>query len=148
MTPQDVLARLLSRLDNADQDSQVVMAGEVRRWPDGLLATLCLERLLVPTGPSETAICVECAEGHVEEVVSIDSPPGSPPRFYIPCPIVGRARVDPDDLRQWRLAPEGWAALSARLIGLPGFREAVRGRVWWLGLAELGGVRREVLFVR
>ena len=48
-----------------------------------------------------TVVCDACHEGHIEEVVFIESPPGSPIRAYMHCPAAGRVPVPLERLKQW-----------------------------------------------
>ena len=149
MTEHTLLDELLLRLDNRDEAFLVVTCEDIGRWPHGSAELLLGEGLMVAAEPAAVYTCYECFDSHSEEVIWIEEPPGSEPRLYVPCPLAGRVRVDPDDLLQWQLSLEGWARLIGRLLGLMGpCQEAVLGRVWWLGLAELGGGIRECLLVR
>src|SRR5208283_3958514 len=96
---QSILETLLFRLDNSDENLQLVTTQETASWPAGLLSMLCQEGLLAPTAPSSLFTCTQCNDPHSEEIMQVESPPGSEPRLYIQCPSVGRVRVDPEELR-------------------------------------------------
>ncbi len=146
---QSILETLLFRLDSSDENLELVTIQEIDSWPTGLFDTLCREGLLAPTAPSSLFTCTQCNDPHSEEIIQVESPPGSEPRLYIQCPSVGRIRVYPEELRQWILVPEGWAKLAGRLLGISGHSQAdIPGRVWRMGVGNLGRVNREVLLVR
>ncbi|MBI2857881.1 MAG: hypothetical protein HYX90_02285 [Chloroflexi bacterium] len=56
--------------------------------------------------------------------------------------------MDPQELRQWQLLPEGLAGVVARLLGLKDYQEIVKGRAWRLGITNLDGLNRDVVMVR
>jgi hypothetical protein len=92
--PQFVLDRLRAK-------EPVFTADEVACWPDGLLDQLLAEGVLHPAENAKSVVCDACGRGHVEEVIFIESPPGSGVRAYITCPEAGRVRIDLNRLRQW-----------------------------------------------
>ncbi len=98
---------ILNRLRVNDS---VVTAEEVAHWPDGILNRLLKSGALVPAENAKSAVCDACGHDHVEEVVYVESPPGSGLRAYIPCPEVGRVQVSLDRLRRWVVDRSGFPA--------------------------------------
>ncbi|MDQ7829060.1 MAG: hypothetical protein QN119_13735 [Armatimonadota bacterium] len=96
-----------------------------------------------------TVICDACHEGHVEEVVLVESPPGSPIRAHIHCPEAGRVTVPLERLKQWVVDFDGLAGATAKGLDLAGLVEEVApGRLWSLGKTTIGGRSRDVFLAR
>jgi hypothetical protein len=87
-----------------------------------------------------TVTCDACPDGHVEEVVRVESPPGSPVRAYIPCPQLGRVAVPLDRLKQWGVDLDGLAnAVAQGLRSIGEVDELVPARLWSLGTITAAG---------
>jgi hypothetical protein len=146
---QEIVNLLLQRLDSPDEKVQVVTVRETKTWPAHMLETLCKAGLLSPSTPSNVYTCTSCTEEHDEEVMVVESPAGSALRMYIQCPSVGRVQVDPEELRQWQLIPNGLVNLVSRLMEIPApYQEIVPGRIWRMGVTTLGKISREVVMIR
>jgi hypothetical protein len=76
---------------------------EIDDWPPGLIEELVSEGWLAEIERAKTIACDGCHDDHIEEVVLIQSPPGSPLRAYIPCPDLGRVRIPVTRLRRWEI---------------------------------------------
>jgi hypothetical protein len=127
----------------------ILTADDVEEWPAGRLERLLNAGLLHEAANARSVVCDACAEGHVEEVQLLESPPGSGFRGYIVCPENGRVRVPLARLRQWEIDLSGLAqALAAALPAAGGHEEVVSGRVWLVGKSTLGGQSRDVFLVR
>jgi len=132
-----------------DVRQPLLTGDDIAEWPDGYLDRLMAAGLLRETENARSVVCDACAEGHVEEVQLIESPPGSGFRAYIVCPENGRVRVPLARLRQWAVDLSGLArALAAGLSAAAGVEELAPGRVWFLGRTALDGQSREAFFVR
>lgn len=107
----DVLAQLVQRARLADVKARIVTADEAAEWADGILYALLRDGVLQQIEPTSSAACDACFEGHVEEVVFVEEPPGSPLRAYIACPEAGRVAVDTERMRRWQISTktvESW----------------------------------------
>jgi hypothetical protein len=135
--------------DRADIEDAVINGDEVLAWPAGWLE--CLERAGL-VRPIESATCVSCdacEAGHVEDVVCIESPPGTPMRAYIVCPTVGRVNVPLERLLQWRIDFQGLARAVAGGLSLSGcVEEVVPDRIWSLGRTTIAGQSRGLFLGR
>jgi hypothetical protein len=122
---------------------------EVSSWPEGQEALLSGASIIRRDDNTTTVICDACHEGHVEEVVLIQSPPGSPVRAYIHCPENGRVAVSLERLKQWAVNFGGLAKAIASGLDLAGqVEEIVPGRLWSLGKTTIGGRSRHVFLAR
>jgi hypothetical protein len=120
---------------------------ELRQWPPANVELLTRMGVLRPTRTATHALCTECPDGHVEEVIRLDHQDKT--GFFIGCPEHGRVEVSPERLAQ--VAPD-WNALAAWLaggLGAKGTPEAVvPGALWRLGRVALGGKSRDAWCVR
>jgi hypothetical protein len=124
-------------------------AEEVAAWPPGAFNQLSALGLLREAAPTGAVACDACGGGHIEEVIWVESPPGTGRRAYIPCPEAGRVRVPPERLRRWEVDFRQVAALTATALGVGGSAEEVApGRAWLLGKAVLAGRPAEVFLAR
>jgi len=133
----------------ADAQQARFSGAEVAAWPDGHAALLIAAGLLRRDDNATTVVCDACHEGHVEEVVLVESPPGSQLRAYIHCPEAGRIPVPLDVLKQWVADFDGLARAVVRGLDLAGeVEEIVRARLWFLGKTTIGGRSRDVFLAR
>ena len=124
-------------------------ADEVAMWPDGREALLIEAGVIRRDDNARTVTCDACQDGHIEEVVRIEDPPGSPVRAYIPCPELGRIAVPLERLKQWVVDFEGLAKAVARALALVGkVEEVATARLWALGTMTTAGKRRDVFLAR
>ena len=146
MKERDPLAAVWERADAAEPRFS---GDEVASWPAGLERRLVGAGLIRRDDNAETVVCDACDDGHVAEVVSMVSPPGSKPRGYIWCPEAGRVAVPPERLMQWVVDFAGLAGAVATALDLAGImEEVVPVRIWYLGKATIAGRSREVFFGR
>ncbi len=146
MSEPDPLAQIWAC---ADAQQARFSGSEVAAWPDGHAALLIAAGLLRRDDNATTDVCDACHEGHVEEVVLVESPPGSQIRAYIHCPEAGRVPVPIDVLKQWMVDFDGLARAAAIGLDLAGeVEEIVRPRLWLLGKTTIGGRSREVFLAR
>lgn len=142
----DALAGIWARADASEARFD---ADEVARWPEGREALLIEAGIIRRDDNARTVTCDACQDGHVEEVVRIEDPPGSPVRAYIPCPVLGRVAVPLERLEQWVVDFDGLAKAVARGLALAGkVEEVVPSRLWELGTLTTAGKRREVVLAR
>ena len=133
----------------ADAQHARFSGAELAAWPEGHAGMLIAAGLLRRDDNATTVVCDACQEGHVEEVVLVESPPGSPVRAYIHCPEAGRVAVPMDSLKQWIVDFHGLARAAAIGLDLAGeVEEIVRARLWLLGKATIGGRSRDVFLAR
>ncbi len=133
----------------ADAQQARFSGAEVAAWPEGHAEVLVAAGLLRRDDNAATVVCDACHEGHVEEVVLVESPPGSEVRAYIRCPEAGRVRVPLDALKQWVVDFHGLAKAAAIGLDLAGeVEEVLRERLWLLGKTTIGGRSREVFLAR
>lgn len=146
MSAPDPLLEVWAR---ADIPEARFSADEVRSWPPGQEALLTGAELIRRVDNVTAVACDACPDGHVEEVVRIESPIGSPVRAYILCPEAGRVAVPLERLKQWVVDFGGLAAAAARGLGFHGqVEEVVRARLWRLGRSNAAGKPRELFFGR
>lgn len=142
----EALAGIWARADAAEARFD---ADEVASWPDGREALLIEAGVIRRDDNARTVTCDACQDGHVEEVVRIEDPLGSPVRAYIPCPELGRVAVPLERLKQWVIDFEGLAQAVAQSVPLAGnVDEIVPARLWALGTMTTTGRRREVFLAR
>lgn len=135
--------------ERADAREPRFSGDEVGAWPDAAAARLTGRGLIRPVENALSVPCDACAAGHVEEVIFVQSPPGSAVRAYILCSENGRVRVPLDRLKQWEVDFHGLASAVARALELAGdLEEVAPGRVWFLGKATLALESREVFLAR
>jgi hypothetical protein len=90
---------------------------EIDDWPPGLLDDLLAEGWIRPIERARAIACDGCHDDHIEEVILIESPPGSGLRAYIPCPENGRIRVPLERLRRWEIETQKFGpATSTEII--------------------------------
>ncbi len=100
-----------------------------------------------PANRAERVRCPEC-QNHYEEVLILEGPGGSK-QFFIPCPEVLRAEIDPSLLDQWVASSEALVAILVKVLLLQGKCVALMpGRLWRLGRTQWQGSLRDVLFTR
>ncbi len=146
MIAPDALATVWHRADTYEAR---FTADEVASWPEGRERLLTELQLISRHDNATTVVCDACHDGHVEEVVFVQSPAGSPVRAYIWCPHAGRVCVPLDRLKQWRVDFGGLAGAVAHALELTGnAEEVVSGRVWLLGKATIAGMSRECFLTR
>jgi hypothetical protein len=96
-----------------------------------------------------SVVCDACAGDHVEEVVYVESPPGTELRAFIRCPAEGRVAVPLERLRCWQVNFWCVAQLCASALATCGeVEEVVPSRVWLLGKTSLGRLPYEIFFCR
>ena len=90
------------RFSSSEDGARIVGSEDVARWPPVMVAELERNGLLVEHTPANRVTCPACEMGHVEDVqFSSDAENGL--HAIIPCPVFGRAEIEPAALRQWRL---------------------------------------------
>jgi hypothetical protein len=124
-------------------------ADEVFSWPEGREAALADAQVIRRVDNTESVVCDACHDGHVEDVVLVESPAGSPVRGYIHCPEAGRVAVPLERLKQWAVDFNGLAVAVARGLDLAGeVEEIIRGRLWSLGKTTIAARSRDVFLAR
>ena len=146
MSASDPLAEVWSRADAAEARFS---ADEVSSWPAGRERLLNEAQIIRRDDTTTTVVCDACHDGHIEEVVFTESPPGSPIRAYMHCPEAGRVPVPLERLTQWVVDFLGLAGAAATGLELAGaVDEVVRVRLWSLGKTTIGGRTRDVFLGR
>jgi len=142
----DPLAEVWTR---ADASEARFSFEEVSSWPMEQEVILCRAGIIRRDDNTTAVICDACHEGHVEEVVLVESPPGSPIRAYLHCPEAGRVAVPLERLKQWAVDFNGLAAAVAKGLDLAGqVEEVAPGRLWSLGKTTIGGRSRDIFLAR
>jgi hypothetical protein len=121
---------------------------EVLCWPPAAVAELKRLGFLREAASADHAVCPNCPDRHVEEVMCRAGPDGVT-RYYIPCPENLRVEIAADDLRRWIIDADAVACGLANAV-TPGGRcmQRVPSRLWRLGAVLWQGVHREVLLAR
>jgi hypothetical protein len=136
-------------LGRADAREPSFAADEVALWAPGAFEGFVSAGLLRAAASAAAVACDACAGDHVEEVVYVQSPPGTPLRAYLRCPEEGRVPVPLERLRRWDVDLRCLAGLAAFALDLAGgVEEVVASRVWLLGKTALRGRACDVFFCR
>lgn len=134
------MQELLRRIDL----SSSVQCGieDIDEWPEGAVDELVAVGLFRPAGYSESVVCDGCGEGCLEPVEFVGGRDGEAVRAYIFCQgeeALGRIWVPLTRLEMWTTDCGMLADALARLLGAkPPAEECVKGRLWWLGRAQVG----------
>lgn len=146
MSGSDPLSAVWSR---ADVYEARFSADDVSAWPEDQESILGEAQIIRRDDNTTSVVCDACHGGHVEDVVLIESPPGSPVRAYIHCPEAGRVAVPLERLKQWAVDFHGLAVAVAKGLHLTGeVEEMVPGRLWSLGKTTIGGRSRDAFLAR
>jgi len=133
----------------ADADEARIDGDEAIECGIGIIDLLVNAGLVHRAENARCIPCDACAEHHLEEVTSIESPQGAQVRSYIYCPEHGRVFVHPERLKQWVVDFEGLAKAAAIGLELAGdIEDIIAGRLWYLGKRTIGGRTREVFLAR
>jgi hypothetical protein len=152
MTLNDLLGRILLRMEMMAEGSNAFTADEVAGWPEGALDFFVRQRLLSPATPVHQAVCDGCEEGCFMpvKVASANAPIASTP--FIICnqrDDIGRVRVDTNRLKRWRVDSGLLAGAISKLLGIDQTpQELVRRRLWFIGKTGLAGNSNEVFLAR
>jgi hypothetical protein len=134
---------------NADVADPVVTADEITSWPADALGLFVTAGLLREAPNASALTCDACSADHVEEVVFLKEPQGTPLRAYLRCPEAGRVPVPLDRLRRWGVNYGRLAELVAAGLGTAGgVEEIIPGRTWLLGKTTLAAQSRDLFLVR
>jgi hypothetical protein len=135
--------------DRADALEVIYTADDVTRWPPGAIDWLSGLGLLRQAGNAVAVSCDACGGDHVEEVSTLESPPGTGIRAYIPCPEAGRVGVPLERLRRWQIDFARLAGMIAVNLQMAGDVEMiVPSRIWLLGRIALADEAHEVFLAR
>lgn len=146
MSDPDRLVEVWTRTDACEARFS---SDEVSSWPEGREALLTEAGIVRRDDNAASVACDACQDGHVEDVVWIESPRGSPGRAYIHCPEAGRVSVPLNRLKQWTVDFEGLAEAVAKGMDLAGeVEEVVQARLWSLGKTTIAGTSRDVFLAR
>lgn len=127
--------------------SPAFLFDEVRRWPDGLLASLVEVGMLCELQPTDTVACEGCAGNHLLNV-DVCHYPGRTVGMA-KCPECGRVEVPLDRLRLWAFDLAGAARALACAIGASGeAAEDVPGRLIDVGRVVAAGTWRDLFLAR
>jgi hypothetical protein len=142
----DPLRSLFARADVLDPSYS---ADEVATWAPEVFEQFTSAGLLKAGVNATSVVCDACAGDHVEEVVCVESPPGSGFRAYIWCPLEGRVAVPLERLRRWQVNFRALAQLCASALATSGeVEDIVPSRVWLLGKTSLARLPYEIFFCR
>lgn len=152
MTITDLLHSILQRLDLNSSEALIVTADEAQHWPADGLDLLINWGLLTPTKPRTHLLCDGCEEQCIMPVEVIPKSGSKHKRAFIACDKredIDIVPVEFSRLRQWRIDPNQWAALLARLLDTNQTPQIlIQNRLWGLGKAHIAGSRREAFLGR
>lgn len=135
--------------DRADAKEPIWSGDEI--GPGGKEAAEPLIRagMVAQSTNAVSVVCDACDDGHVEEIVFLESPANSGIRHYISCPQNGRVRVPPYRIAQWALDFRALGRAVASGLELAGqVEEVVADRIWLLGKGSFSGRAREIFLAR
>lgn len=120
----------------------------VVQWSDRAFDRLLAAGFIKEAGGADRVGCPVCHGSHKEKVFVARQDDGTH-RYFVYCPVVFRAEVTADDLRQWTIDFEVFTRAVARAMGLEGrCLPLLPERLWCLGRVTWRGDRRKVFFVR
>lgn len=122
MTPQAVLAELLSRLEASRGVDMLIGSEELREWPADTVVALKSVRLLVKARPANRLTCPGCEKQCSKDVDVFPAEGARPARAFIHCDEpedMGRIQLDLADLEQWRVSGDASPASVAETLGVP-----------------------------
>ena len=102
MTHDGSLEDLLWRFSSSEDGGRIVGPDDLARWPRAMVTELERLGLVVEHTPASHVTCPACELGHSEDVQYSGSAENGL-HAVIRCPVFGRAEIEPDALRQWRL---------------------------------------------
>jgi len=121
MTPEAVLAELVSRLEASCGAAVHVGDSELREWPADSVTALKAARLLVRTRPASRLVCPGCERQCDKSVDLYPAEDAKPARAYIICDEpedMGRIQLDLANLEQWRISGDATPASVAQALGV------------------------------
>jgi len=147
MTPLDVVALLIRRIETSADHRAVVTGPEHRRWSDAVRVLLEAERLLVPADAADEVRCPGCIRRCLIEVERIPATRGRAAQTFVICDKDegpgGTIDIEPQELLRWQSHPELFAAWLARSLGaMRTPQSGGRGR-WNLGPLRVGKDRQD-----
>jgi hypothetical protein len=120
----------------------------VLQWPDHAFDRLLSAGFIQEAGSADRVGCPVCHGAHKEKVFVAQQADGVC-RYFVYCPVVFRAEVTADDLRQWTIDFDALANAIARAMGLYSrCSPLLPERLWCLGRVAWQGRRRKVIFAR
>lgn len=152
MTLTDLLHSIFKRLDLRDQGALTVTADEIPYWPSNGLEFLVKWGMLAEAKYRTCIECDGCEEMCPMPVVVIPKSDPKGEQAFVICDKRDDIDIVPiefDRLRQWKIDPDRIASLLNRLLKSDQTPQAIiQERLWRLGMVEIAGTRREVLFAR
>lgn len=120
MEVEAALIELLNRVAATKTGSVLVDDEELRRWPDGAVAAMKLQRLLVKARPASSVVCPGCERECIMPVHTLPASGGAAASFVI-CDKrddINRVTVSSDRLTQWRCDAKAIVRFIAACLGL------------------------------
>lgn len=140
MTPQAALVELLDRLETRQGAAVHITESELNDWPTEAVRALKAARLLVKARPASSVVCPGCERECTKPVEIYPAADGRPARAFIHCDEpedLGRIKVEPSAVEQWRVTGETLAVAIARLLDFTKSpQQDGAARRWTLGLLK------------
>ncbi len=141
----DILSLIWSRADTR----YPIFHGDEFNSEGGNESALLRTGLIRQADNASNVICDACGDGHIEEVIFVESPTDSGLRAYIQCPENGRVSVPFERLKCWTIDFQVLTGAVSKALSLTGKpEELLPGRIWFLGKGTFAGYAREVFFAR
>lgn len=121
MTPADVLADLLARVDASKGQAVFIGAQELSEWPAAAVAALKKQKLLVPARPAASVVCPGCERQCVMPVQVIPAQARAA-RAFVVCDKrddINRVSVPIAHLEQWKVSGDASPAAFAQALRCP-----------------------------
>jgi hypothetical protein len=123
----------LSRLASPDIDFTY---DDVCGWSADEFEALTTAEFISKIAPATRVVCDACPKGHWERVRWSEDGELA----WIPCPLVGNVKVNPERLLRWRPNARRVSALLSAAIAPPGnVHPLPASQIWFLGRRRVGG---------
>lgn len=140
MTPREVLGELLARIGANGGAAVFLGPPELAEWPDGAVAAMKKQKLLVPARPAASVVCPGCERQCVMPVQVIPAHAAIAARAFVVCDKredINRVNVPIAHLEQWQASGETVADWIARTLGLARpIRPCTNASRWEVGMIK------------
>jgi len=142
MTPMDMVALLIRRIEASADHRAIVTGPEHRRWSGPARALLEAERLLVPADAADEVRCPGCTRWCFMEVERIPATRGRAAQAFVICDKCdgpgGTIDIAPQELLRWQSHPDLFAAWLAQVLGAKRTPQPAGRCRWDLGPVRVG----------
>jgi len=147
MTPIDSLLELLGRVSACGDNSILVSAEELQRWPGDAVKAMKSQRLIVKARPTTSAICAGCERNCVMPVHTLPNVAGKSSSFIV-CDKrsdINRVSVSAERLTQWQCKTDLVSGFVASSLSLRSpARKTDHASRWQIGMVS-GDKRSQML---